>query len=150
MKQRKLRSTAFALLAKREHSQKELAEKLIRYGANPDEVQALLVELAEENYQSDERMTELLLRHTLNKGRGINRLKQTLKKHDLDTASIQEELAAINWLAEAVQVRQKRFGEALASTPKDKAKQLRFLQYRGFETSICYQAIKTNDIDTDD
>ncbi|MEM8685156.1 MAG: RecX family transcriptional regulator [Pseudomonadota bacterium] len=39
-----------------------------------------------------------------------------------------------DWYALAVDVRMKKFGPGPASDFKDKARQMRFLQYRGFET----------------
>lgn len=48
----------------------------------------------------------------------------------------------INWLKLAVTARTKKYGDKPPDTPKDKAKQLRFLQYRGFNSDICFDALK--------
>lgn len=138
----RLRGIAFAMLARREHSQKEMRTKLISYGADKADVDALLAELSERNYQSDERMSGVLLRESLRKGQGKRRLQHTLKKHNISADMLEEELADVDWLVEAVRLRCKRFGEELPIDQKQKARQLRFLQYRGFGADVCYKAIK--------
>ena len=47
-----------------------------------------------------------------------------------------------DWLEQAALVRQKRFGRSLPSDMKEKARQLRFLQYRGFTGSQVSQALR--------
>lgn len=47
----------------------------------------------------------------------------------------------VSWLQLAVEARTKKYGNDLPKSPKDKARQLRFLQYRGFETGICFDAL---------
>lgn len=143
----RLRSTAFALLAKREHSQQELKNKLIQYGADIDELQPLLDELTAGQYQSNERMAGMLVRANLRKGRGPARIQQDLKKHHIDAELAEQEIEHINWLQEAIDLRLRKFGEELPSDPKDKSRQVRFLQYRGFDLDICLKAIRENSVD---
>lgn len=148
MSEKKLRSTAFSLLARREHSQSELRKKLIDYGADAEEVDKLLVEFIEKNYQSDGRTNQALFRQNIRQGKGIKRLEQSLKKHGLqEDEQLTALIAETNWLEQAIKQRIKKFGETLPTLPKEKARQLRFLQYKGYDIGICYQAIKTNDFD---
>ena len=150
MKPEKLRAKAFAMLARREHSRQEMQKKLIEKGADAADVIALLDELAEKNYQSDTRMSEVLLRESLRKGQGKRRLQHNLKQHRIHEDTLQDALSDIDWLYEAVRLRCRRFGDALPSTPKEKARQLRFLQYRGYEGDLCYRAIGMSVLDLDD
>lgn len=53
----------------------------------------------------------------------------------------------VDWLTLAVETRVKKFGSAIPTTPKEKARQLRFLQYRGFDTSVCFDALQ-HDLDS--
>lgn len=142
----KLRGIAFAMLARREHSQTEMRKKLIDFGAEQADVDALL---AERNYQSDERMSGVLLRESLRKGQGMRRLQHNLKKHNISAEMLEDELAEVDWLAEAVRLRCKRFGEDVPTEQKQKARQLRFLQYRGFDADLCYKAVKMTVEDLD-
>ena len=47
----------------------------------------------------------------------------------------------VDWLKMAVTARVKKYGDDIPSEQKEKAKQLRFLQYRGFKSDICFQAL---------
>lgn len=137
----RLRSYAFALLTRREYSQAELTEKLNQYALSPEEVSTLVEELAEQNYQSDQRVAEQTLASQIRKGKGLQRIKQTLKTKQLDVELITEELQEIDWLEQAYQLKVKKFGKAIEKDPKLKARQIRFLQYRGFDMDIIMKAI---------
>jgi len=137
----RLRSRAFALLAQREWSAGSLQARLIALGGNAAEVAALVQEFQDNHYQSDERMAGMLLRSQLQKGRGPRRIRQTLQEHRVDAGLIHEELQDTDWLAQARQLRMRKFGSALPTDAKEKARQLRFLQYRGFDLSTCLAAL---------
>ncbi|PKF32355.1 regulatory protein RecX [Acinetobacter proteolyticus] len=137
----RLRSYAFALLTRRDYSQAELITKLNQYAVNPEEVVKLVEELAQQNYQSDQRVAELTLASQLRKGKGLQRIKQALKAKQLDTGLITEELQDVDWLNQAYQLKLKKFGQEVATDPKIKARQIRFLQYRGFDMGVIMKAI---------
>ena len=137
----RLRSYAFALLTRRDYSQAELVAKLNQYAINPEEVAKLVEELAQQNYQSDQRVAELTLASQLRKGKGLQRIKQALKAKQLDSDLITEELQDVDWLNQAYQLKLKKFGQEVATDPKIKAKQIRFLQYRGFDMGVIMKAI---------
>ncbi len=48
----------------------------------------------------------------------------------------------VDWLLLAVEARTKKYGNTLPKDPKEKNRQLRFLQYRGFELGVCFDALK--------
>ncbi|ENV07899.1 hypothetical protein F966_03759 [Acinetobacter higginsii] len=137
----RLRSYAFALLTRRDYSKAELITKLNLYAINPDEVANLVEELAQHNYQSDQRVAELTLASQIRKGKGLQRIKQALKAKQLDAELITEELQEVDWLDQAYQLKVKKFGEEVTTDPKIKAKQVRFLQYRGFDMGVIMKAI---------
>lgn len=137
----RLRSYAFALLTRRDYSQAELIAKLNQYAINPEEVEKLVEELAQNNYQSDQRVAELTLASQLRKGKGLQRIKQALKAKQLDAELITEELQEVDWLDQAYQLKLKKFGKEVATDPKIKARQIRFLQYRGFDMGVIMKAI---------
>ncbi|MEB3790347.1 regulatory protein RecX [Acinetobacter sp. IK40] len=137
----RLRSYAFALLTRRDYSQAELIAKLNQYAINSEEVEKLVEELAQNNYQSDQRVAELTLASQLRKGKGLQRIKQALKAKQLDAELITEELQEVDWLDQAYQLKLKKFGEEVATDPKIKARQIRFLQYRGFDMGVIMKAI---------
>ena len=137
----RLRSYAFALLTRRDYSQAELSAKLNQYAIDADEVAKLVAELAQQNYQSDQRVAELTLASQIRKGKGLQRIKQTLKAKHLDAELISHELQEVDWLEQAYQLKIKKFGEAVEKDQKLKAKQVRFLQYRGFDMDVILKAI---------
>ena len=143
----RLRSYAFAVLTRREYSKAELIEKLALYAMNRDEVLKLVDELATQNYQSDQRVAEIMLSSQKRKGKGPNRIKLALKSKKIDSSLIQEELKETDWNEQAYQLKVKKFGLPVEKEAKLKAKQIRFLVYRGFEMDAIIKAItrKEND-----
>ena len=137
----RLRSYAFALLTRRDYSQAELSAKLNQYAIHADEVAKLVAELAQQNYQSDQRVAELTLASQIRKGKGLQRIKQTLKAKHLDAELISHELQEVDWLEQAYQLKIKKFGTSVEKDQKLKAKQVRFLQYRGFDMDVILKAI---------
>lgn len=143
----RLRSYAFAVLTRREYSKADLIEKLTSYAQDADEVITLVDELAQNNYQSDQRVAEMTVRSQMRKGKGPNRIKLALRSKQLDKALVQEDLAEIDWYEQAYQLKVKKYGTEVAKDPKIKAKQIRFLQYRGFEMDAIMKAISKKESD---
>ena len=164
----RLRWLAFYYLSRREHGRDELKQKLLDKDQDPQKIDALLDEFAEKGYQSDWRTALMLIREGMRKGRGRERIKQDFYKRKLTMPSNIDELIdmastesdefadfidpdapeeGVDWLKLAVEARVKKYGAALPESQKEKARQLRFLQYRGFKSSICFEALKY-DLDT--
>ncbi|MGH1399996.1 MAG: regulatory protein RecX [Acinetobacter tandoii] len=137
----RLRSYAFAVLTRKEFSKAELIEKLAAYAASREEVINLVNELSEQNYQSDQRVADIVLSSQKRKGKGPQRIKLALKNKKINSELIQEELKAIDWVEQAYQLKIKKFGNTVEKDPKLKAKQIRFLQYRGFDMDVIMKAI---------
>lgn len=165
-----MRWLAFYYLGRREQSKKELREKLLAKDCEPQAVENLLIEFEQEGYQSDERMTSALIKEAIRKKQGKIRILHTLKKHGLNTISSTQEIQTwidehtdffqdlllndkedgdnqsidveVDWLNQAIAVRVKKYGNTIPTEAKEKARQLRFLQYRGFDMAICFEALK--------
>ena len=138
----RLRSYAFAVLTRKEYSKKDLIEKLSLYAENKDEVLDLVEELARENYQSDQRVAEMLVRSQIRQGKGPNRIKLALNAKHINKDLAKNDIDEIDWYEQAYALKIKKFGPEIAIDPKIKAKQIRFLQYRGFEMDAIMKAIK--------
>ncbi|EKU38767.1 MULTISPECIES: regulatory protein RecX [Acinetobacter] len=138
----RLRSYAFALLTRRDYSKAELTEKLTRYAQNPEEVKQLVEELSEQNYQSDQRVAEQMLASQIRKGKGPIRIKQALKTKQIENDLIADDIQNIDWIEQAYQLKVKKFGVEVEKDPKLKAKQIRFLQYRGFDLDVIIKAVQ--------
>ena len=137
----RLRSYAFAVLTRKEYSKAELIEKLATWAMHREEVITLVEELSAQNYQSDQRVAEIMLSSQKRKGKGPNRIKMALNTKKIDTGLILEELKETDWVEQAYQLKIKKYGTEIATDPKLKAKQIRFLMYRGFEMDAIMKAI---------
>ena len=167
----RLRWLAFHYLSRRELSQKELRQKLLDKDQDGEKVEALLIEFAEKGYQSDERCAYMLIREAIRKGRGKRHILDSFREHGISLPNSLDELIAkadidslkdgtvldddvedteIDWLKLAVEARSKKYGDTPPKDPKDKARQLRFLQYRGFEMDVCFDALKFSLKDLDE
>ncbi len=125
---------AVNLLARREHSQSELRKKLLKAEFELEDINATIEKLAQSDIQSDARFAENYLRYRSQRGYGSQKIKLELKERGVDSQTITTafEQADIDWFYLAVTARNKRFGEQAPDDFKDRAKQQRFLQYRGF------------------
>jgi len=133
---RKVRKRAMDLLMRREHTVVELQRKLnIKNDAVGADIVAEVVEqLAGEGLVSDARFTEAFVRYRRNNGHGPRRIQSELRERGVNE-KIQAaylDVGDSQWFECAAQVRCKRFGNALPEDFKERARQARFLQYRGF------------------
>jgi regulatory protein len=129
-----IRRAAVDLLARREQSLEELRAKLQRRFADAGALEAVLEELREEGLQSDERYAESFIRQRIQRGYGPLRLQQELRHKGLSPSQFAEALdrLEIDWHSVAAQAYRKKFGATMPADLRDKARRLRFLQYRGF------------------
>jgi regulatory protein len=138
---------AIGLLARREHSRKELGQKLRARSFNTDCIDDVLDRLATDGLQSDQRYTESYLRSRIHKGYGPVRLGMELSERGIDkdmTNSCIDELD-INWMETLNSVRVKKFGENLPKDFKGQIKESRFLLYRGFTSEQIRKLYKGED-----
>ncbi|NMP32205.1 regulatory protein RecX [Thalassotalea sp. M1531] len=141
--------SAIGLLSRREHSEKELTQKLKVKQHPLDEIAPVIDYLVENNYLSNIRFAESVIRNKVNRGYGWQYIKQALKskgiKREIYLAVLEEQ--SIDWYQQAQEAYQKRFGSSEILDQKDKAKRLRFLQYRGYSIDECMAALNTDYID---
>ena len=136
MELKEARNKAMNLLARREHSAHELIQKLARKGLPAELADDLIATLQANNLQSDHRYAEAQVRVGIAKGQGPLRIAQHLKQNRVDESLIHALLyqQSFDWYAQAKAVKVKRFGEDMPEAFQERAKQQRFLQYRGFSS----------------
>jgi regulatory protein len=134
------------LLSRREHSQKELLTKLMQKGFSRVEIEPVLTELAENNWQSDARFAENYARSRLRKGYGATAIRYELNQKGIDVAAtnLNDVLLTVadNWLDLLTQTYCKKYGEIEPITRQDWAKRTQFLLRRGFSSSQIQQFAK--------
>ncbi len=125
---------AMNLLARREHSLGELRQKLQRRFDDAVMLETQLQKLVEENLQSDDRFAESFARQRAGRGHGPARVRQEMREKNLSDIAIARafEAAELDWWALAEGVFRKKFGEPGRVDLKEKARRIRFMQYRGF------------------
>lgn len=139
-----LRRRAMDLLARREHSRRELRDKLLARMDDTESLDGVLDRLEQDGLLSDQRFAAAFVRSRINRGQGPVRLRQELMQRGVAEALIHQviESEGCDWFALAEEVAQRRFGSALVSERRELARRLRFLQYRGFTTEQCRQALR--------
>jgi regulatory protein len=124
-----------SLLARREHSARELQRKLAAKGHAPDEAGAAVEQLRERNYQDDGRFAASLARRRTTQGYGPRRIQVELKSHGLGDAAIREAIATldVDWAVLAADQLRRRHGGRAPADPSERAARAGFLLRRGFD-----------------
>lgn len=138
---------ALRLLARREHSRAELARKLGQAGFVQDEIGPLLDEFEGKNWLSDRRFAESYVADHRARAGSI-KLAYDLRQRGVPDSIIEASLNEnrSSELARAREIWRKKF--SLPPTgAAEKAKQLRFLQGRGFSMDIIRHVLADCDPD---
>lgn len=145
-----LRTRALQYLARREYSRAELREKLLRYTGAPEDferlpsadLEELLDDLTARGWLSDARAATQLL-HARRSRFGMQRITHELRQKGISAELIDAALPALkeSELDAAREVWQRRFG-ALPQDETERAKQIRFLQSRGFGLDVIFQMLR--------
>lgn len=129
------RSVAIGLLARRDYASGELRQRLERKGFGSDVIENTLAELVEERALDDARYAGNYVSYSAARGQGPLRIAAELKALELPSDVVEVALAAgPDWRALAADVRNRKFGSAAPADWPEKARQARFLQYRGFSS----------------
>jgi len=127
-----LRARALGLLAQREYSKQELARRLLQYTEDPDEIPPLLEDFEQRGWLSERRVAEQIVA-TRRKRFGSQKITLEMREKGLSDeviAGARESLKA-GELDVARDVWRRKFPDPPADA-KEKARQMRFLQGRGF------------------
>ncbi len=129
------RKKAMDYLARREYGRLELQAKLENAGCGTEAARIAVDRLACEGLQCDRRFIENIIQSRINQGKGPVRIRLDLEERKVEPGLIEELLSECDedWMAMARRIRDKKFGPELPVEFKEKARQMRFLQYRGFD-----------------
>ena len=142
-----VQTAALRLLARREHSSEELKRKLLAKGHPAEAVVAVVTALSGKRLVSDDRFIASYLHHHATRGQGPVRIRAELRQHGVSDGAIAEKMqgAEVDWGRLAAQARVRKFGAEQPATLAERAKQARFLQYRGFTADQIRAAFKSSD-----
>ncbi|MFA6051249.1 MAG: regulatory protein RecX [Methylobacter sp.] len=131
---KEIKDVCLRLLARREHSQKELLNKLALRGFDRDDALAVIAELTQQGWQNDLRYAESYARHRIQKGYGPVRVAYELRQNgiaafDLEDCAREE---AGGWMELLEQVYTRKYVHDPVLARSEWAKRSRFLMHRGF------------------
>ena len=145
-----VREVGVRLLARREHSARELGRKLRQRDLPADLIEAALAQLQQERLLSDDRFAEEFARSRRNNGYGPVRIELELRERGVNAApALITETAEEVWAGLAAAARLKRFGRQLPNDARERNRQYRFLTNRGFTPGQIRQALAGYEPDRD-
>ncbi|ART80925.1 regulatory protein RecX [Oceanisphaera avium] len=136
--------SALGLLSRRDHSRLELAQKLRLRQFDQALIEAALDKLVEQQWLCDARFARVQVRQHVFKRHGPMRIRMELKRKGVAEALIEQALEEeeTDWFSLAKDCYQARFRNSDISDIKDKAKRVRYLQSRGFNSDQVRYALE--------
>ena len=133
-----VRRTAMDLLARREHGRVELTRKLRQRSAPDEMIDTALDRLTEEGLLSESRYLESFVSYRARSGYGPLRIREELSQRGLQRADIELALreCGISWQAQLEDTWRRKFAGHLPIDARERAKQGRFLAYRGYSMEM--------------
>lgn len=132
------------LLARREHSQLELQQKLKQRGFDHDTSLKVLEKAKANGWQSDERFAEVWVRSCIARGDGVSKIRAQAPQKgippELVEAVLQQEQP--NWVELCYQRLVRKFGQRPVADTKQREKIIRHLLQRGFTFAVIKQALQ--------
>jgi len=142
---------AVRMLARRDYSRSELTQKLAHKGIPHEDIEQALDALAAAGYLSDARYANAVVAQR--SGRyGKRAIAYALREKGISAPDAQVAMAPLaetDELADATALWQQRFGAAPAN-PREKARQVRFLQSRGYGLSVVLRVLRAAGAPVDD
>ncbi|WPP01066.1 recombination regulator RecX [Pseudomonas sp. HR96] len=144
-----VRRTAMDLLARREHGRVELTRKLRQRGADPEMIEQALDRLSEEGLLSEARYLESFVRYRAGSGYGPARIREELQQRGLARADVEQALreSGFDWAAQLADTWQRKFAGRLPADMRERAKQTRFLVYRGYSMELVSRLLSGRSLD---
>ena len=139
------RRRALDLLARREHARLELEQKLGERGFPTATVADVLDALERDGLLDEQRFAEAFVRSRIGKGQGPVRIRAELGRRGVGAGERFVATDDERWRQLAREVRQRRFGAAPPVSAREKARQARFLEYRGFTAAQIRDALEFAD-----
>jgi len=144
-----VRRTAMDLLARREHGRVELTRKLRQRGALPEMIDTALDRLTEEGLLSESRYLESFVSYRARSGYGPLRIREELSQRGLQRSDIELALreSGINWQEQLEDTWRRKFSGHMPIDARERAKQGRFLSYRGYSMEMISRLLSGRGMD---
>jgi regulatory protein len=134
--ERTVRTAGYALLAGRDFSRHELTERLLRKGYGAAVVDEAVANIVQEGFLQEGRFAEAFVSQRARRGHGPVRVRMGLREKGVEAETIDEAMGTTDtdWIQAAREARRRKFGLEPPADLRERAKQARFLQYRGFSS----------------
>jgi len=145
------RLLALRLLNRRDYCAAELVARLVERGASVPVAEEAVAGLGRERLVDDARYAENFVAWHAGRGQGPIRIAHELKELGVAASLVEEavEASSAAWRARCAKVRRRRFGDEPPEDWKERGRQARFLQYRGFSADQVRAALG-QDIELDE
>lgn len=143
-KARTVHEAALQLLARKSLSERELAERLARWGFSPDDIEEEVIRLRRTGLVSDLEVARMAARSQLVSGHGVRAVRAHLKRREVDPEACERALAELApeeeqaALAKALERALRRYETADPSLRRQKV--VRYLLGRGFGLAAALRA----------
>ncbi|MGZ0080601.1 regulatory protein RecX [Methylomonas sp. YC3] len=132
-RRQQIEAICLRLLARREHSRRELLDKLALRGFDRDEVEPVIDQIAEQNWQNDARYAECYVRQRIQNGYGPMRIRYELQQRGINDADLDAQAEEQGgWQNVLLDVYSRKYDDEKSLTQNEWLKRSRFLQQRGF------------------
>ncbi|WP_173171771.1 MULTISPECIES: recombination regulator RecX [Pseudomonas] len=144
-----VRRAAMDLLARREHGRVELTRKLRQRGALPELIDSALDRLADEGLLDESRYLESFVASRARAGYGPQRIREDLAQRGLARDGIEAALreADVDWGSHLRDVWLRKFGGERPADARERAKQGRYLAYRGYSMDMISRLLRGASLD---
>jgi regulatory protein len=139
---------ALRLLARREHTRRELGRKLAPHVEDAAELEALLDDFTERGWLSEARAADQLV-NAKRERFGVSRIRRELQQRGVSDGEIGRALVCLTGteLDRARAVHERKF-RTISHDPADQARRVRFLQSRGFSLDIAMRVARSRGEDS--
>jgi len=151
------RAQAIRLLARRDYAKRELTGRLTERGFAAEAAAGAVELLEDERLVNDARYVEAAVASRIARGQGPRRIALALKRLGVDGSLVEQAVDARSpdWARRARELKERRFGRAAPADPHERARQVRFLLYRGYalehvRAALGGQAVDLDAVDLDD
>jgi regulatory protein len=133
-----IKKACLRLLTRRDHSRKQIQDKLALKGYDRSQVAGAIEELSGKNLQNDSRYAESYARVRSQKGFGPIRIAFELRQQGIDSSTVEQVLrdTTDDWQLLLEQVYLKKYSHKTDCGHIERGKQSRFLLQRGFSNAM--------------
>ena len=146
------RQKGIALLSRRDYGAAELRDRLLAVPFSPAAVESAISALLTARFLDDGRYAEHFVAYHAGRGQGPRRIRLEMRGKGLPEPLIAVAIdeSAPAWAERAQALRRRRFGAEAPGTLEERARQSRFLLYRGFTPAQVRQAFVVDRVDLED